>query len=503
MCAWLRLDVRLLTLAYRAASPSDRTRPEWPPHPDRIFSALVCAWAESDGSDAEAEALRWLESLDPPLVDAPDATARDVATVYVPPNDEAIRPRRKSGGRNKPPKLIAPLGSLRPRQARTFPAVIPDEPRVRYWWPAKDAEITQHLPALERIAHCVAYLGHSASLVLMHFDVEEGEPQARWEPGGPADIRLRLPYPGRFEELRKGFEDATPRRRRRGQFRPYSGPSFRPEPAAAWAYRDRARAAVSDRSHPVYGRNWIVLASAEPRTPALEAFVAVAEAMRGAMLAHLGADPPSVLTGHGHDGPAHLAVLPLANVGFRWSDGRLFGLALVLPAQHDGLADHVRSALERAVAAFLQDGGRLTLGRFGTWALVHDPAPERISLQPWRYLKRARRWASVTPVVLPRHMKPRRGDEAATLVVKACHHSGLPEPEEVEVGSHPFLPGTTFARRRRADDPRGEGWFVRPSFGHRSLVHARIRFPEPVPGPVLLGAGRHFGLGLMLPVEEA
>lgn len=25
----------------------DRTEPEWPPHPDRVFMALVAAWGES------------------------------------------------------------------------------------------------------------------------------------------------------------------------------------------------------------------------------------------------------------------------------------------------------------------------------------------------------------------------------------------------------------------------------------------------------------------------
>lgn len=492
MRAFLRLDLHLPTLAYRAATVHARERPEWPPHPDRIFSALVCAWGEQDGSAGGEAALRWLEALEPPLVDASDARPRGVARVYVPPNDDAVRARKKSAGRGKPPKLVAPLDGLRPRQARTFPAAVPDEPHVRCWWAAEEAEIERHLPALDRLARMVGHLGHSASLAVLRFSREPHAPRPRWVPGAPAEVLLRVPYPGRFEELRAGWarmeEDGRP---------------FRPQPAPAVAYRDPVRANGAEPRHPAWGRRWIVLAGEGPRAPALEAFVRVAEAVRGAILAHAEEDLPPVLTGHGHDGPAHLAVLPLANVGFARSDGRLFGVALALPAAHDGLADPVRALLERAVAAFLRAGRGLGIGRFGTWRLVHDPAPERVSLQPWRYLRRAHSWASVTPVVLPRHMKAGRGDVAEALVAEACSHVGLPRPEAVEAGPHPFLPGTTFARRRPAADRRGIGWCVRDSFGHRSLVHARIRFSEPVPGPVLLGAGRHFGLGLMLPVEEA
>ncbi len=469
----LRLDIDLLTGAFRAASVTARDEPEWPPHPDRIFSALVCAWAENGRDPAGETALRWLEALDAPLLGASDARPRDVAPAFVPPND------------------VGALPKLRTRRERFFPAMVPDEPVVRLWWEAADAEIAGHVGALDRLARMVGYVGHSASLAALRFFRETLEPQPRWIPGAPAEVLLRVPCAGRFDELRTGWARMEA-----------NGQPFRPGPAPAVAFRDRLRQRDPDPVHPAWGRRWIVLASEAPRAPALEAFVRVAEAVRGAILHHADGDLPPALTGHGHHGPAHLAVVPLANVGFAHSDGRLFGLALVLPAAHDGLADPVRAVLERAVAAFLHAGGELRLGRFGTWRLQHDPAPERASLQPWRYLRRARTWASATPLVLPRHMKLGRGDVAAALVAESCRHIGLPQPEEVEAGPHPFLPGTTFARRRRADDPRGVGWLVRESFGHRSLVHARIRFSEPVPGPLLLGAGRHFGLGLMLPLEE-
>ena len=43
---------------------------------------------------------------------------------------------------------------------------------------------------------------------------------------------------------------------------------------------------------------------------------------------------------------------------------------------------------------------------------------------------------------------------------------------------------------------------VGTKYGLRSLVHAVVRFPQPVRGPVVLGAGRFVGLGLCLPLDR-
>ncbi len=471
----LRLDVHFLTGVCRAADAT-RERPEWPPHPDRIFSALVCAWAENGADSAGERGLRWLESLRPPAIEARPAAARNVPTVYVPPND-------RSAGRRE-------LGLPARLQARAFPAVVPEEPTVHYWWQAGEDEIARHLPALDRVARAVGYLGHSASLVAMRFVRERRRPEARFLPDPDGRVHLRLPYPGRFEELVRGYATATKQKNRKE--------AWRPEPAPAFAYRDREEEPDAVEL-PVgsYGRDWLVLAGAEARTPALEAFAPVAEAMRNAVLAHAEEPVPPLLSGHAGDAvleAPHLAVLPMANVGFDRSDGRLFGLALVLPREHDGLGGPVRSALERAVRGFLRAGGRLTVGRFGGWTLVHEPTPEKASLRPGRYLRPARGFATVTPIVLPRHMKRKRGDTVEAQIALACRQQGLPEPATIEAGPHPFLRGSTFASKRH--------WRVTGRFTSRSLVHARLVFAEPVRGPLLLGAGRHFGLGLMLPFAE-
>ncbi|HWU87141.1 MAG TPA: type I-U CRISPR-associated protein Csb2, partial [Kofleriaceae bacterium] len=93
----LALTIELLSGRYVATAYNDRDRVEWPPHPARVFSALVSTWADEDprGPDGEAElaALEWLEQQSPPEILASpiaQAGARSVVTVFVPVNDVGV-----------------------------------------------------------------------------------------------------------------------------------------------------------------------------------------------------------------------------------------------------------------------------------------------------------------------------------------------------------------------------------------------------------------------------
>jgi CRISPR-associated protein Csb2 len=117
----LSLEVELLTDVYRANAP-DGSHAEWPPHPERVFSALTQAWDEGGQIASDRQALEWLESLASPTIEAdPSPSSRDAPVVYVPPND----PRGDE---------INVLPEMRSRQARAFRAVTPDEPRVYICW---------------------------------------------------------------------------------------------------------------------------------------------------------------------------------------------------------------------------------------------------------------------------------------------------------------------------------------------------------------------------------
>lgn len=74
-----------------ATSFDDRGRAEWPPHPARLFSALCATHFEAlEPPVAEREALAWLERQGAPEITAPEASAREVVTVFVPVNDTSV-----------------------------------------------------------------------------------------------------------------------------------------------------------------------------------------------------------------------------------------------------------------------------------------------------------------------------------------------------------------------------------------------------------------------------
>ena len=130
---------------------------------------------------------------------------------------------------------------------------------------------------------------------------------------------------------------------------------------------------------------------------------------------------------------------------------------------------------------------------------------EKASLHPWRWCRPACRFVTATPIALDRNPGNLRSNqhgtahkasvEAQRSIAESCERVGLPRPISVEVSLAPLLPGAQPVRSFLL-------WPDRPGRIQRVRVHADIRFNKAVRGPVLLGAGRFFGLGLCLPVVD-
>jgi CRISPR-associated protein Csb2 len=204
----------------------------------------------------------------------------------------------------------------------------------------------------------------------------------------------------------------------------------------------------------------------------------------------------------------HLAVVPLPWVGHRHADGLVKGVALLLPRE---LSPEVRRAALAVIGRWQAsdpDGVRLEFAddNAGTWAL--GPVGDGVTiatLTAWRWCRPTATWSTATPIALDgypgdlRSRDPGRAAKAwakaAGLIARSCSRIGLPAPDDVEISRDPVVAGASPARafpafRSSGNDPG------------RVLVHAVIRFPEPVRGPVLLGAGRYLGLGLCLPTNQ-
>jgi CRISPR-associated protein Csb2 len=246
-------------------------------------------------------------------------------------------------------------------------------------------------------------------------------------------------------------------------------------------------------------RELIIFRLAGDRAPVpLEAAGRVITVWRNAILAM--ADQPvcEAITGHAPEsspeapkpsGRAHLALLPLADVGHRYTRSHLLGLAAALPA---GLSPQERRACLQAVGRV----DSLTLGRAGLWTLERCDAGETrrgLLAETWR--RPSRVWATVTPVVFGRYPGDLWGEEAAAMVKDACGIAGLPRPMEVATAPVAWVLGVPSAARFPALPSR----LGKPRRAH---AHVRLVFSEPIGGPVLAGAGLHHGYGLFQQLTE-
>ena len=483
----LVLEVEYLSGVSFAAIGPDSEAPDWPPQPDRMFSALVAAWAARGQDKREAEALRWLEKLPVPRLLASDAEPRTGALVFVPPNDP-------SSTRAKTAKGVLP--SLRNRQPRRFPAARPHDAIVRLLWNAVAPE-EEILTALQRLAGDVAYVGHPASLTRCRFILDQDVSDLN-----AARLPERRVYCGRFDELCQNFEAGR---------RPLPGTRVAPVPEAK---RKQAN---------IFSDRWLILEHVAGDMPDIRACGIVAKTLRDALLdgydrIGLGKAIPEIVSGHVADGKPsrapHLAVVPLAFIGFPYADGHIMGFALIPPQDSTILDDeNFRRAL-RKLAPIDEDGRRILtlIPKAGipsgdAFSIKLSPTLEvpanKRSLDPALYIRPARIFATVTPIVFDRHLKAKgaaRQEEIATQIATACRNVGLPEPEAVVADKHSAIEGAP-AAYPSAKSPPWMRWRQPPSLASRQLTHAVLRFAQPVEGPVILGAGRFIGLGLCRPLD--
>lgn len=273
----------------------------------------------------------------------------------------------------------------------------------------------------------------------------------------------------------------------------------------------RLNAATSDPPpRPVFGE-WLVLREVAPAGGRkldlpLTQTEDITRAVRGALLHHADDPPPATLSGHSPDGRPldrpHTAFLALADVDSRDSAGTVLGVAIVLPRDVDPTD---RQAVLCAAGRWERSGLRLVLGRAGVAQLEPvlggDPPG---ALDPATWTCPSRRWASVTPVALDHNpgdlfardplvaaQAVRRAQET---VANACERIGLPRPASVQVMSRSLFAGAPAAPRFMPFPRKGRGF-------KRLCVHVALRFDEPVCGPVVLGVGRYFGIGLCRPCE--
>lgn len=178
---------------------------------------------------------------------------------------------------------------------------------------------------------------------------------------------------------------------------------------------------------------------------------------------------------------------------------------LIEDTDGDGLADHVllyaAATLPRELLPVLAEGGELAV-RLASGARLPAPtgcwrlAPVWMGRGGPTYLfGTANRWRTMTPFVTPlwtrRHGGARAGRDVASQIGLELARRGLPQPATLTIE-----PGRVVAADWivQAGLARAGGRRCPPA--DAEAAHITMCFDAPVAGPLALGFGAHFGLGL-------
>jgi len=448
----IALEVELITGTYEAHDP--RGEPEWPPHPYRLWAAMVAA-AGARRSFDEERALEELAKLDPPAVwasELSDEADRDpLWKVFVPSLKKEFLVKGGSG-----------------HAARNADrAVRPTVPFVRFVWPGQlDAQSAE---VIEKLAARVSYLGRAGSFVIVRAVAEDSDPPeglVLWGPaqGYPYGDPLRIPRPGLLKALDNYVENGV-----------YA---FQRIPVTTVPYRRAVIKAFPLKSCWDRLICWRLVNGTLPA----ELSLAAADALRSAVLANLKDSCPPVISGHRADGSpednVHVGWFTLADIGHEHASGRVMGFGVALPPG--------------VIPPPAPDELLFRKRRFRLAPVDDSPRPAW-ALQEKRWSGPSRLWGSATPVALP--WTGARKDQCGLkrAVIRACTKAGLPRPVYVATSEDPVvrgcLPAHRYVRARGDETPR-------------RATHVVIQFREQIQGPIAIGPLRYFGLGVLVPMEE-
>lgn len=298
-------------------------------------------------------------------------------------------------------------------------------------------------------------------------------------------------------DLRKAGWNAPPGSRWVDYRRPPDKINPRPAPS---------RARRSPRPHHVVAR----FALTSSVLPLLTEAMAVTDRLRQALISHGGGGNIPVFTGHGADdapllGHRHGFFLAEAN-------GRQGRITHATIYAEMGFDERALRALHRLPKIWGHGGHDIQTVLIGTGA-PESFAGQDLEAGQCPLLIESDVWISRTPFVPTRHPKTTRGGEhkldSAGLQIGSPEHDlrrllrelgrELPEPIRVEPLAGTYLGGKAVHWSAfRTTRPKGGG-----RRGSNVGYGFRIQFPRPVRGPIALGYGAHFGLGVFVPPVDA
>ncbi len=532
------VSIRLLDRIFHGRK--DRRLPEWPPSPLRVYQALVAAASRIGeswlGASDVRSALTWLEQrTTPPLIIGPQAYCsspngkRHGHVLSVPNNVMDIVARAWARGN------LAGTGDADPATHRTMktvhPAYLLEGDTIHYLWSLPEPvsnENRAYSDILAKIANNLTALGWGIDMAIGHAALlSEEQVKAlsgeRWICGREGvEDGLRVSTSGTLNALIDRHERFLKRVRQNGTFDPTP-----PLPESAYRRIEYRRATDPPRRTVAAFSLLKTDASGFQSFDTVRTGLTLAGMMRHAVTCatRRAGWPESKIAafvlGHGEPirgnhipvGPRRFAYLPLPSIEGRGEGkARVVGSVrrLMLTAFSDDCEDKIAWA-QRALS-----GRDLVDEDSGQSAALLSLLPGNEKMVRC-YVEPADTWATVTPVVLPgyddpahyrrrlkkgvsaeeqkrllEHLNDRVDGLLRNAIVQAGFLKELADHAELEWRKVGFWAGTDLADRYGVPDHLKR--FPR--------IHVRLQWrdtqkrPVAVPGPICLGGGRFYGLGL-------
>lgn len=490
MTRHLCVSVTLLDPLFHGKGDDDE--PEWPPSPMRLFQALVAGsrigCRNAEWSDANAEAFRWLERREAPLIIGPAARRTAAHTLFVPNNDadkKFDRQERLTSKIVQPHRMVN--GVFETEAAQT----------LHYLWAiaaSEWAEARLHAELLCREARKLVALGWGIDQAVADgrilTDAEarslHGWRWRAWHTHRPGQRMMRVPMANSLNDLGQVYTSFVNR---------IDGKRFNPPRQLT-----RFDSVVYLSAAALPPRHYAIFELPEGVAFRQEDTVAVAAMLRSLACRCAKTDshefpggPERYVAGHIRDDPSlrngatppRFSYLPLPTIGHEHADGMIRRVLIAESFGADG--EHARWAQQRLRNQVLRD---------------HDSRERGVLLDLWRrssnemldrYVEEHNRWSSVTPVILPGFDDGKRA-KAERLFLQAVRQAGLPGDCIIDftLRKAPFWPGAQHPDCYRRPD------YLDSAKNRRfSAWHVHLLLLERMAGPISIGAGRHCGLGVL------
>ena len=503
--------------------------PEWPPSPLRLYQSLVASAAgianERRKIKQYAESLRWLENQPAPTIVAPAAeVAPSKYRLYVPDNIGDTVAKSWSAGR---PATIADYRAEKDVQPMRL-----ESETVHYLY-ALAAGLCPYLADIQRLTRSVTHLGWGIDLVVGNAEIQNdlasdalvGE---RWVAHDrEAQQGSRIPMHGTIDDLGRRHEAFL----NRLTIDDRDNSSFAPVPPLRVFRKVQYRRATDVPTLPIAAFSFLRADDGKFKTfnPTARTY-RVADAMRYATKIAAEKSQKSsqfiaeTVLGHGESrGKTHeavktfrLAYLPLPTIEYRADKSGAWRFSAVR-----ALRRGIITTFSSTEGDSIQWVRRALTGADVTADWIED-SPPILSLLPdddrqiRHFTAKSSTWTTVSPVVLP-GLNSRGGQigedgrrtftaiqlnnrekKTVRLIRKAIREAGysneIADNAEIEVRAVGFLAGLSMASQYQL--PERLSAYPR--------THVRINFrnregkPIQIPGPLCLGRGRYFGLGLFI-----